>query len=611
MNPEKPIALLPKWGGRCATALLVLTPLLLTPQVFEPYLVGKRVVVELCSLLFLFLWAHDRLTGHPSASWRTPLNACLLALLLVTGVSILGGWRNGGQLYRYRTLLTWIALGCTFVVLIRGGWRIDRVQRWLLIPCWLVAAIALLQHFGWRGPLNMQPAGPDWRFSIVSTLGNPNFVSGYLAILVPVVLIQGLYRSSSRFFWLAWLPGWLLILGTLLMTFTVGAWLALAVAALATGGLVLARRGLPLPAKSRLVTVLTASLLVGLWAFTDNPTNGFPRGNGVLDMAKASPRWRGGTAGRIFNWNVALSMIEENPVLGVGFGNFYGLNETYGGVVRERLGYVEHAPLHAGVDQPHQLPLELAAEAGPLGAFVAWWLPCVVVALAWRRLRREPERRLDLIPATLGVLVATVHGLVSFPTHLPASALAAVWCIAAIAAHPHPPSAPLPARRWALAPVGASLLAAGHLCSLPFRAEALAATVKTGFPPGFPEEGIARMSEKNIQIAERAAYLNPYNETIWMQLASARFAGADPVGAREALESSLALVERLYVHRSLKNAYLREGDVARAIHHLEAMTRLNSGHIPYWEDLLFLQQETGQPTGETKRCLQALREKSS
>lgn len=610
MKPETPIALLPKWGGRCATALLVLTPVLLTPQVFEPYILGKRILVELCSLLFLFLWAHDRLAGHTVASWRTPLNACLLALLLVTGVSILAGWRNGGQLHRYRTLLTWIGLGCAFVVLIRGGWRVDRVQRWLLIPCWLVAALALLQHFGWRGPLNIQPAGPDWRFSIVSTLGNPNFVSGYLAILTPSVLIQGLYRSSPKFFWLAWLPGWLLILGTLLVTFTVGAWLALSVAALVAVGLVLAGRGLPLPAGSRLAIVLTASLLVGIWAFTDNPYNGFPRGNGVLDMAKASPRWRGGTAGRVFNWNVALSMIEDAPVMGVGFGNFYGLNETYGGVVRERLGYVEHAPLHAGVDQPHQLPLELAAESGPLGAFVTWWLPCMVVALAWRRLRREPERRLDLLPATLGVLVATVHGLVSFPTHLPASALAAVWCIALLAAHPHPSLAPLRVRRWVLVPVGACLLATAHFCLLPFMAEALAATVKTGFPQGITEESIAQIKERNLQIAERAAYLDPYNEMIWMQLASARFADSDPVGARVALESSVALVEQLYVHRSLKNAYLREGDMTRAIHHQEAMTRLNSGHIPYWEALLFLQQEAGQPTDDTERRLQVLRDKA-
>ena len=597
MNDVTTAALLPKWGRASATLLLLATPVLLTPQVFEPYVLGKQTLVELTAVLLLFLWLHDRLSGCRLPSWRCPLDTWALAVVTLTAGSVAWGWRNPGQLDRLRTLWLWILLSYGFVVLLRGGLNAERMQKWLHLPAALVSVVALLQHFGWRGPVPYQVMGPDWRFAIVSTLGNPNFVSGFLGILVPGMLVYGLYRGSWSGFWSWWLPTWGLVLATLLFTFTMGVWWALAAAAVAGAVFVAGRRGLGKPRPWRIVAVGAVTVLVALWAFTANPWNGFPRG-GVLDAAQASPKWRGGWGGRIFNWNLALLMVESHPLGGVGFGNFYAVNETYGGLLREELGYVEKAAYHAGVDQPHMLPLELAAETGPAGAFAAWWLPCIVIGVAWRRLRREPDRRLDVLPAALGVVVSTCHGLVSFPMHLPASALMTVWCTAIVIASPSGAMQPIKPRRLLLIPAGVMLMMLAATVMLPFLAQQL--TASRGDPRlGAPSEAVSS--------AVLATVLDPHDEMIWEYLAGYQKRVGDTDGAIASYERALTLVEHLYVRKILRDEYLRLDDLDNAAHHQRAMTGLNPGHIPYWEHLVFLLKETGQPFQEEETRLRELR----
>ncbi len=598
-NTPAPYALFAKWGRIIAGATLLVIPVLFTPQVYEPFVIGKRTWIELASILLLFLWLHDRFNGCRLPDWRTGADKAVVFFLILTTCSLIWGWHDGSQFHRIRTIWLWTVFGYAIIVLLRGGMDDLRLRMWLHLPVVLVSIIALLQHFGIPFPMKFQPAGPDWRFVIISTLGNPNFVSGFLAILVPGVLIDGLYRCSTPAFILWWLPCWILILATLLVTFTMGAWIALAVAALAAVIAVVAKRGLSNPNWIRVGALLVISILVGVWAFSANPWNNFDEG-GVLDAAQASPRWRGGMGGRIFNWNVAIAMIDEHPAGGIGFGNFYAVNETYGGLIRSKLGYVEPNPAHAGVDQPHQLPLELAAELGPLGAFAAWWLPCLIFGIGWRRLRKEPDKRLSLLPALLGLVVSSIHGLVSFPMHLPASAMATIWCAAVLLADRRSIQPAMKRKIWLLVPSGLVLLTLMICVSLPFFAQQVV-TWQSGPPKSMGEA---------LKFAQLAVHLNPYSDEHWDRLAAFLWKANRHQEAIEAWEISLSLVEHLQTRRNLKKAAVELSDFEKAIEHQRAMTRLNPGHIPYWEDLLFLLKTAGKPTEDVEKRLHELRKKA-
>jgi O-antigen ligase len=113
--------------------------------------------------------------------------------------------------------------------------------------------------------------------------------------------------------------------------------------------------------------------------------------------------------GRGHEWGAALETWMEHPLLGAGAG-----------------AYAQASVSHQGADASlfaHDLPLELAAELGILGALLALALYVTPVSLI---LRASPSPGLWLLAPT--VLVFLASNLVDWTWHL--TGLAAVWALA-------------------------------------------------------------------------------------------------------------------------------------------------------------------------------------
>jgi O-antigen ligase len=117
-----------------------------------------------------------------------------------------------------------------------------------------------------------------------------------------------------------------------------------------------------------------------------------------VDVVKndLNPEYEGG---RIFIWNNSLKIIEENPVFGVGQGNFYDVYRTY---------LRPDVPDCRRLTHAHNDMLNVAAISGVPGMvfFEAMWI-AVFVSL-WRSYRRpgltEKQRRL-VLAALMGSLL--------------------------------------------------------------------------------------------------------------------------------------------------------------------------------------------------------------
>lgn len=322
--------------------------------------------------------------------------AFVVTLLVASGgssrlpVSLLGAYGrwNGALLYLSCVLL--------FLTVLRAFAQadIERLVTAVLVSAAVIAGYGALQYVG-ADPIGWQGELAD---GVFGTLGNPNFASATMAIVVPLAASRAAMTSAPL--WLRTAGGILALgcMGIAVVTRSLQGPLALvaglgilAVAVLLERGARVRRLG---------IAVLGAAGAVGAVVV------GFGvAGAGLLRSVsdQTGVRLRG------YYWEAAASMWAEEPVLGVGVGLY-------------EASYREHRPLAAAVDLPfqvsadaaHSVPLSMFAEGGLLLglSYVAFVIAVGVVGIRGL-LHLEGERRL-LLGAVAGAWAAyQVQSLVS------------------------------------------------------------------------------------------------------------------------------------------------------------------------------------------------------
>ncbi len=218
-------------------------------------------------------------------------------------------------------------------------------------------------------------------YSIYMTL------AGVLTLVLLAVLPYLLRRDRVRPRWE--LPAWILMLVALVLTYTRGAWLGF-LAGLA--GL------LPLARRRRVLAILGGSVLVLFLALVAaSATFG---GQGWDPRKLADPVT---VRERLYMWRAGITMLERNPVSGIGVGQVKKLFPRYA-LPQAAKRSTSHL---------HNSPLQVLVERGVLGLGCWLWLWVAFFARGLRILKQaaagqERERALvsGSLAAILGFLVA-------------------------------------------------------------------------------------------------------------------------------------------------------------------------------------------------------------
>jgi O-antigen ligase len=182
----------------------------------------------------------------------------------------------------------------------------------------VAAATALAQAYGAQTDLfsvNRAPGG---------TFGNRNFIAHYVTIGTPVVALTALTARRG----LGSVCGGIAIAtisAALVMSRSRAAWLAVLVLAVVTGGLAfLTRVRWRQPTTMRRLLVMTAAAVVGTVAAVALPNRlEWKSESPYLESATGLVNYKEGSGrGRIVQYTNSLRMIESNPLLGVGPGNW-------------------------------------------------------------------------------------------------------------------------------------------------------------------------------------------------------------------------------------------------------------------------------------------------
>jgi len=237
---------------------------------------------------------------------------------------------------------------------------------------------------------------------IAGPVGDPNFFAQILLLVIAIPLVMHVEARSRRSRILL-LGAAALIFAAILLTYSRGAMLALAVIA------VLVIRILHI--SWRTTAVVAAIGIASLIFLPRSVTERFLTIEQILPAAEAPLHPDSSFQERRLLMHVAWLMFADNPVSGVGAGNYSARYDEYVDLTSsEAREYADASDLHF----PHNLYLEVAAETGLIGLaiFAAVMLAAVATLREARRRFAAAGDRL-MMAAALGMAVALAGFLVT------------------------------------------------------------------------------------------------------------------------------------------------------------------------------------------------------
>ncbi len=427
----------------------------------------------------------------------------------------------------------------------------------------LLAAGALGAAYSLLAPLGLDPfsaGAEDLGFGrrAFGALGNPDFLGGWLAMLLPLVpaCLVGAGRRARP--WIA--ASALIMVPALALTLARGSWAAAAVGGAVAVGVSGWRPSRWFPAWAAAAGLGTVALLAL------GPGWGAVSGRMDEAAARSSDAW----ASRALMSGVALDMARERPILGVGGGAF---EMEYLRLQAPRLWKDRGQPFRRTADA-HDDWLQAAAETGWPGLLLLAAL--FVVALRACLAEGGPAAG-----AAAGALAAfAVQGCFHFPGDIPptaALAQAALALAAGFQAAPGGPALPRILRVGALAGLAACLL-------LDLRRAASSGMLNAG--TALERNAATAEGPLAVPLLEEAARLEPGDGRAWSRLGGADLGRGDPEAAADDFRQALRVLPSdpdawTNLGLSLGSA----GDPRRAVACLREAVELDPRSNVAWSDL--------------------------
>ena len=514
--------------------------------------------------------------------------------------------------FAYVSLLALIVVGLTRL-------DIDRTLSATALVSGVVSLIGLLQYLDigrhWI-PTSGLPS---------ATLGHRNIAAAYAVGTLPYILWK-LRDAERRLDCLLWSACAALCVAFLIATRSRGAWLSIGVACAITAALWIKTRGVPGSKKSRafqkgggpsppspvsrfrILALMGGGVCVVLFSLVPariekNEGEAMWHEKASVSQAILSISARGGDKGRLILWDTTLKMIRNQPMIGVGPGNW-------------RIQYPVHAEgrmidAQVAPHRPHNDLLALWAESG-IGALILFlMLLFYSFRSAWRSVS-GPDRTL-VLASVASIVGCVANSLFSFPKEFAAASMPLWLGMGLLAvldnnrvARSNSPGKWVPALGVCLAVAGlaaGSLLIRfdGDLVSARLAAvrldwqSVLDATDRVNSFAGVDEqahllrarayEGTDR-HDKAIEAYRKGLSIHPHATSLWLGLGVAQRMAGQLDSAQESFERAL-----LYdpqdgrVLNNLGTLIASQGDLERATAYLERALTAESTPVDVYGNL--------------------------
>lgn len=365
------------WLERFVVACLygvLLTPLVFLHQIMHPLVIVKTLFFQ-SLVMFAFAGYTTFALFHKEYRPRiTPLFLGVCSLFGVIAVSAVFGVNAGRSIWSNPERMTGIVLMGHLVVyfaMLSGMREVFSWRRYLSVSVGVSFAVALLPVIQLIFPAIFFDRLGD---RLSGTIGNPIFLAMYLFfnVFLAGMLAEQAYAEKKRW-WPYALVG-VFDLVVIILTQTRSALIAIAVSLLVLSAFTAFRGG----------ALIARRAVFGIWALILIFA-------GVFWVTRANPLWQSVPVlsrianegfradNRLYAWHAGLQSFVENPILGVGWNNFYSAFGDHYDPRLLRSGFTE-----TFFDRPHNVFVQFLSETGIAGFAVYVFLLAVAFFLARR-----------------------------------------------------------------------------------------------------------------------------------------------------------------------------------------------------------------------------------
>jgi len=398
---------------------VLLIPLFINRNVHE-FRVNQEIILKLIIILALALWAIETLYKKKFIYIKNSLNFPFLLLIGLMTISLVRSEYFAVSLKDYVIFLSYFILYFLAINNIKQKQQFDIFIKLFFFTSFVIALFALLHYYGLDPYLKDIP-------QLISTIGQKNWVSNYLAMIFPIVFSYFLLENRRKIIYYLLLS----ILYTVLLIFqSRGVWIS--------AGLTLIL-GIFFLYKYKLFNILkknkkwlyllliTFILITVIYSIPSTPSTHNPLNKNTKTIPqKITSVYEDNFSSinsRLLMWNTALKMIKDKPFLGIGIG-LYKMDylDYQAGFLEQNPNYLKY---HSRAEEAHNEYFQLAAELGIIGLGVFLYILFIFYRSALKFLKEKKgekgkKEKLILWGLLMGITCFLFHNMLTFPLHVPA-----------------------------------------------------------------------------------------------------------------------------------------------------------------------------------------------
>ena len=404
--------------------LIIILPALFVNKHVYNFRINQAAIINLLALGIVTLYIFSIIKEGKIIYSTHSLNLPILLFILIITLSIL---INNTYWISLKDFICFLSYFLIYFFIINSV-KTKHFLNFCLIIFFIIASLIslylMVQYYG------INPFLQDIN-RLTSTLGNQNYVAGYLALIFPIAFSFFLMESKVRnkIFYKIVL---LVIYAGIIICHTRAIWIALFFSLLLFGFFLYHYKINKILRNNKkwLVILFSFFLLITIIYSTDNPINrssitAAERAISTFDIQGTSLR------SRLLIWQSTMNMITDKPLFGSGLGTFplYYLNYQ-ADFLQKNPNYLNFA---GKAGEAHNEYLQIWAEMGIIGL-----LSFLLIIIIFYRTNLDLIKKIKTIEGKIiiiglisGVTVTLVHSIFSFPFHIPAVG-AAFWFIIGI-----------------------------------------------------------------------------------------------------------------------------------------------------------------------------------
>jgi len=392
--------------------LILITPLAIYKYV-DRFRANQEAWLKLFVIIGITFWTIKCLKDNKIIWKKSEINFYIFLFSLIMSISLLISNYFMASLKEYLIFLSYFFIVFLIINNIEDKKQFYSFIRLFFITSFIISIYTILHYYGFLSYL--KEFGP-----VISTIGQKNWISNYLALIFPIIFsffLLGEIKRNKIFYYLLLS----VLYTTLLICQSRGIWISIILTAILAIYIIFKFKLFEVFRKNQkwLSLLLVTFLIITIIYSTENPLNKSvitvtERAISTFDEQDPSINTR------LLIWRTTFKMIRDKPIFGSGIGTFKINYLDY------QAEFIKNNPYYAKysgkAEEAHNEYLQMGAELGivGVGAFLAILFIFYSLVLNYLKKGNSNKNKIIILGLIIGITSFLIHSLFTFPLHVTA-----------------------------------------------------------------------------------------------------------------------------------------------------------------------------------------------